>query len=169
MGNEQLETEFGTGDRLISQLERELVRGKANWIADFNESFRDYRVNDITYDVFMRGNTRVKGFLLSRLFSFFLNPNYEVGCYMHSRGGAKKLNKRDARKIIVTTKDSMAANNMKWSWLFLFADDVEEDAKEYLKTVTDRALAVVAVGTETRTIVSSGNFLGRQARKFIKM
>jgi len=150
-------------------LERELVRGKANWIADFNESFRDYRVSDITYDVFIRGNTRVKGFLLSRLFSFFLNPNYEVGCYMHSRGAGKKLNRRDARKIIVTTKDSMAANNMKWSWLFLFADDVEEDAKDYLKTVTDQGLAVVAVGTETRTIVNSGNFLGRQARKFIKV
>jgi len=154
-------------ERLVLKFERELMRGKARWLANFIESFEDFQVNDVTFDIFIRGNTRVKGFLLSRFFSYVLNPNYEVGCYMYA--SERRLNRSIARKILVTAKGSMEANEMRWIWLIMIADQIDSEAKDYVEKVSDQGLAVVAVETDTGLITNSKNFLGRQARKFVKV
>jgi hypothetical protein len=154
-------------ERLVLKLERELMKGKARWLANFNESFENYRVNDVTFDIFIHGNTRVKGFLLSRFFSYMLNPNYEVGCYLYS--SERRLNRSLARKVVLTTKGSMDANQMKWSWLIMIANQIDNDARDLVEKISDQELAVVAVETDTGTITNSKNFLGRQARKFVKV
>jgi hypothetical protein len=151
---------------LAERLEKELLKGKARWLANFNESFENYRVNDVIYHAFIRGNTRVKGFLLSRFFSYILLPNYEVGCYLYS--SETRLNRSVARKIVLTTKGSMDANQMKWSWLIMTANRVDDEAKGLIEKISDQDLAVVAVEADTGTITSSNNFLGRQARKFVR-
>lgn len=150
-----------------SKLERDLMKGKARWLANFIESFENYRVNDVTFDIFIRGNTRVKGFLLSRFFSYILNPNYEVGCYIYAP--ERRLNRSIARKILLTAKGSMDVNEMRWIWLIMIADQIESEAKDYVEKVSDQGLAVVAVETDTGMITNSRNFLGRQARKFVKV
>lgn len=154
-------------ERLVLKLERELMKGKARWLANFNESFENYRVNDVTFDIFMHGNTRVKGFLLSRFFSYMLNPNYEVGCYLYS--SERRLNRSLARKVVLTTKGSMDANQMKWCWLIMIANQIDNDARDLVEKISDQGLAVVAVETDTGMITNSKNFLGRQARKFVKV
>jgi hypothetical protein len=152
---------------LLSKLEKELLKGKARWLANFNESFENYRVNDVTFDIFIQGNTRVKGFLLSRFFSYILLPNYVVGCYMYS--SERRLNRSIARKILLAAKSSMEKNEMKWIWLILICDQIDSEARDYVEKVSDQGLAVVAVETDSRMITSSKNFLGRQARKFFKV
>ena len=159
--------DFSARTKLVSKLEKELMRGKTKWIANFIESFENYRVNDVTFDIFMRGNTRVRGFMLSRLFSFLSNPNYEVGCYMYS--SERRLDKSATRKIVVTTKGSMEANEMRWSWLFIITGQIDGEARQYAEKVSDQGLAVVVVETDTGMVTSNKTFLGRQARKFVKV
>jgi hypothetical protein len=167
MNKQQVGESSAPRTRLALKFEKELMSGKARWLANFNESFENYQVNDVTFDIFIHGNTRVKGFLLSRFFSYILNPNYEVGCFMYS--SESRLNKSVARKVLHTTKGSMDANEMKWCWLIMIADEIDIQAKEYVEAVSDQGLAVLAVETNTGMITNSKNFLGRQARKFVKV
>jgi hypothetical protein len=152
---------------VLLKLEKDLMKGKARWLANFNESFENYRVNDVTFDIFIHGNTRVKGFLLSRFFSYVANPNYEVGCYLYA--SERRLNRNISRKIVLTTKSSMDANEMKWCWLIMIADQIDSEAKDLVEKISDQGLAVVAVESDTGMITNSKNFLGRQARKFVKV
>jgi len=166
--NNQLAAESPSArSALVSKLEKELMKGKARWLANFNESFENYRVNDVTFDIFIHGNTRVKGFLLSRFFSYIANPAYEVGCYLYA--SERRLNRSILRKIVPTTKSSMDANEMKWCWLIMIADQIDNEVKDLIEKISDRGLAAIAVETHTGMITNSKNFLGRQARKFVKV
>jgi hypothetical protein len=51
----------------------------------------------------------------------------------------------------------------------MIADQIDSEAKDYVEKVSDQGLAVVAVESDTGLITNSKNFLGRQARKFVKV
>ncbi len=150
----------------VSKLERELMVSSGRWIANFNESHRGFRLSDIEFDVCIRGNTRVRGFLLSRFFSFFLNPNYEVACFISS-SDAEKLTRKRLHHYLVTLKAWMEQQNVKWSWLFLLVNDLG-DVRSLVEEVDDPSLGIVAVNPDIRESVSSKNYIGRQARRYAK-
>ena len=143
--------------------------GRGRWIADFTESFRDHQVNDVIFDAFVRGNTRSSGFLISRLYSFFLNPNYEVACYLLGVGSDKKIDQKTVRKTILAVKDSMRTNETKWAWLYLLGGSIDPAAAEAVRGFLDQTVGMVCVGTTMREVINNDTFLGRQARKYMKV
>lgn len=153
----------------IGKLEKEMMKGKGRWVADFDESFLKYPVGDVTFDLFISGNTRVKGFILSRLYSFLLNPNYEVGFFAISIGEENDPNPRRLRRWILAVKSCMQKSEMKWAWLVLVGRSPSDSVKKCVQEATDRDVGVAYVDTESRQITSADTYLGRQLKKYVKV
>jgi hypothetical protein len=156
-------------ENTIAGLEKELMKGRGRFVADFNESFRRYRVGDVTFDVFISGNTRMKGFLLSRMFSFFLNPNYEVGFFAISTDRDNEPNPRRLRKWILTVKSCMTKSDMKWAWLALVGESPSDSVKKSVQEATDPAVGVAYIDVDSRQIISAETYLARQLKKYVKI
>jgi len=153
----------------IGKLEKAMMKGKGRWVADFDESFLKYRVGDVTFDLFISGNTRVKGFILSRLYSFLLNPNYEVGFFAISTGEENEPNPRRLRRWILAVKSCMQKSEMKWAWLVLVGRSPSDPVKKFIQEATDPDVGVAYVDTESGQITSADTYLGRQLKKYLKV
>lgn len=153
----------------VARLEKEMMTGRARWVADFNESFRDYRVGDVTFDVFISGNTRVKGFLISRFFSFFLNPNYEVGFFAISTKHENEPNPRRLRKWILAVKSCMKNSEMKWAWLAILGEPPSDSTRKCVQDATDPAVGVAYVDVSSHEVISADTYLGRQLKKYVRV
>ena len=151
------------------RLEKEMMTGQARWVADFNESFLNYRVGDVTFHLFIAGNTRSKGFILSRLFSFLLNPNYEVGFFAISVDEESEPNDRRLRKWILAVKSCMQKHEMKWAWLMLVGRSPSDSTKKCIREAQDRAVGVIYADVNTKQMIAADTYLGRQLRKFVKI
>lgn len=153
----------------LARLEKQMMTGRGRWVADFNESFRDYRVGDVTFDVFISGNTRVKGFIISRLFSFFLNPNYEVGFFAISTDPENEPNPRRLRKWVLAVKSVMTKSEMKWAWLALIGQSPSESASKCVQEATDPVVGVAYIDVTSRQVISADTRLGRQLKKYVRV
>jgi len=153
----------------IAKLEKEMMRGRGRWVADFNESFRAYRVGDVTFDVFISGNTRMKGFLLSRMFSFFLNPNYEVGFLAISTDPQNEPSPRKLRKWMLAVKSGMRKSEMKWAWLTVVGQFSSDSARRCVQEARDPAIGVAYIDVNSRQVISADTYLGRQLKKYVKV
>ena len=77
----------------LLKLERNLMVGSGRWVADFTESFWDYPLGDIVFDMAVTATVRPKGFFLSRVAAWLTTPNYYVACFVYSGDpGLKSLN-----------------------------------------------------------------------------
>jgi len=153
----------------MAKVEKGLMMGRGRWIADFNESFRNFKLQDIEFDIFIRGNTRVRGFLLSRLFSVTVNPNYSVGCFMISTESVRYFNKKLLINALMRIQSYMKDNEMKWSWLFIFANKDNSEMRKHVESIKDQYIGVVLVDVESGDIIHSNSYLGRQARKYVRL
>ena len=145
------------------------MKGRGRWVANFNESFRGYTVGDVIFDVFISGNTREKGFLVSRFFSFFLNPNYEVGFFAIATGPENEPNSRHLRKWILAAKSCMRKSEMKWAWLVLVGATINDSFMKQIQEATDSSLGVAYVDVDSRQVWCSENYLGRQLKRHLRI
>jgi len=144
----------------IGGLERELQRGRTQWVADLNESFRDYQVSGEVFSLLAHGGSRPKGFLLSRLLSFMVMPNYNVCMYVQwlDRSHTKEHVMRLLR-IIETQRDQ---KDIKWSWLLLIGDEPASDSVNHLiLQFGNRDIGLGYVNALTGETSTSPNQLGR--------
>jgi hypothetical protein len=143
----------------IGGLERELQRGRAQWVADLNESFRDYQVSGETFSLLARGGSRPKGFLLSRMLSYLVMPSYKVCMYVQwlDKSRAKEHLMRLLR-VIETQRDQ---KDIKWSWLLLLGDEpAPESGNKVIKQFGNRDIGLGYINTLTGETSTSPNQLG---------
>lgn len=152
----------------MTKVEKNLMMGSGRWIADFNESFRNFKVRDVEFDMFIRGNTRTKGFFLSRLFSATVNPNYSVGCFMVSTESVRHFDRKSLGKALAEIYSYMKDNEMKWSWLLIFTTKNTGEMRKHVENIKDQNIGVVLVDAESGSMVHSNSYLARQAKRFVK-
>jgi hypothetical protein len=143
-------------------LEKEIQRGRTTWVADLNETFRGFQISGEVFPLIARGNTRPKGFLLSRFVAVTIMPNYEVCLYAdvvkNSAGEAKSAIMRLVR-IIETQRDE---KNIKWSWLLLFSsEEPSELVTRFVQDFGNKDVGIGCIDVGTGKIVTSRNQLGR--------
>jgi hypothetical protein len=158
-----------TIEEQITKLEKTLMGGRGRWIADFTESHKNFRVNDIEFDVLIEGNTRMKGFLLSRLFSFLLNPNYSVSCFILSTKSVRKLDQNFLKKALAAIRSYMKKNEIKWSWLFIFSTEKMQNLRNIIQKIDDQTIGIAFVDINSKEIFHSNSYLGKQAKRFVKI
>ena len=161
--------EIGSVPEVLGRIEKVMMKGRGRWVANFDESFREYSVGDVTFDFFISGNTREKGFLVSRFFSFFLNPNYEVGFFAVSAGLENEPNSRRLRKWILAVKSCMRKAEMKWAWLVLVGSTISDSFAKQVQEAVDQAVGIAYVDVDRRQVVCSENYLGRQLKRYLRI
>jgi len=149
----------GIEDYLL-RVERNLFLGAGRWLADFSESFRGFASGGETFDLFVRGWTRPKGFLLSRLFAYFSMPNYKVGLY------AKHVPHDDFS--LETLKKAVMARaaerNTRWTWLVLIrAGGFPDEMVDTVDGFDRPELGISLVNISDEDVDTSSNLLGRKA------
>lgn len=143
-------------------LEKEIQRGRAGWVADLNETFREFQISGEVFPLIARGSTRPKGFLLSRFVAVTIMPNYQVCLYAHgikSIGSEAKSQIARSIRIIETQRDQ---KDFKWSWLLLFsAQEPPELVSRFVEDFGNKDIGIGCIDVSTGKIVTSRNQLGR--------
>jgi hypothetical protein len=154
-------------DDLVSGLEEELMAGGGRWIADFNESERGYRLEDVTFDACLRGDTRIKEFgLFSRAMSFFLLPGYRVACYVTLRDALTRDFLKKCSHIIRRKNET---DGVTWSWLVLIVKETPRDeVVRLIEDFSDKDLGIVLYDSGSASLSSSQNRLGERMRSYVK-
>jgi hypothetical protein len=144
---------------LVGGLERELQRGRARWLADLNETFRDYQVSGEVFPLLARGGTRPKGFLLSRFLAFTVMPNYNACMYAQWVDGSRaKEHVMRLLRIVETQRDQ---KDIKWSWLLLLSNEPPPDSvNKLISEFGNRDIGLGCVNTVTGEMSTSPNQLG---------
>ena len=143
----------------LLRLEENLMTGSARWIADFTESFRDYRIKDEKFDMLVRGSTRPKGFFLSRLFAYFSLPDYLLACFAHSgEVDGKRLD-----GLIQLVREHMREGNLTWSWLVLPQEGAPAlGVKELVRKKEIHEIGIALVDISSGEITTNPSYVGRR-------
>ncbi len=143
-------------------LEKEIQRGRASWVADLNETFREHQISGDVFPLIARGSTRPKGFLLSRFMAVTIMPNYEVCLYAHAIKNAGSEAKSGIMRLIRIIETQRDQKNIKWSWLLLFSDqEPSELVSRFVQDFGNKDVGVGCIDVSTGRIVTSRNQLGR--------
>lgn len=155
-------------DDFILRMEKELMGGRGRFIADFKESFRQFKVRGVEFDAMIRGSTRVKGFFLSRVFSYLVSPNYQVACFILSIDSKKVFRKEEYGRHVAAIKSFMKREEINWTWLYMAGHEPKPRMKRAVERTTDTSTGVVLVDLETREVFHSDSYVGRQAAKYVR-
>jgi len=153
----------------LLNLEKNLMTGNARWVADFTESFRAFKINNVNFDMVVRGNTRGKGFLLSRLFAYTALPNYQVACLVFNPNQFKQFDGQSLNTVLDTVKSYMKKNELKWSWLVIAQKGAFSEAiKNAVSNLAIQEIGVALIDVGSKTITPSQGYLGKAISKYIK-
>jgi len=146
-------------------LEKNLMLGSGQWVADFSESFWDYPSGRVRFDLFLRGNTRSRGFLFSRFLAVFVLPNYRVGCF--ARAGP--LDRGEFWQAVQAAEREAEREGMHWAWLVLVSDPPFSGQVRRAVELFDRpALGVALVELGPNRVVASNSYLGRTMVRHVR-
>lgn len=153
-------------DDYLLKLEKNLIVGAGRWVAEFNESFRNFPAGRQTFDLYVRGGTRPRGLLLSRLFAYFSLPNYNVALYAkHVPDDPVNLG-----ELIKAAEGRAAKHNVKWTWLVLVrSGGFPEKLVKKVESFDKHELGITLVNLAERDVDASENILGRKALSLVRI
>lgn len=152
-------------DGYLLRLEENLMIGSGRWIADFTESFRNHKIKDARFDMFIKGNTRPKGFLLSRLFGYFAMPNYRVACFAY----CQQIEPKDLTSLVKLISSYMEENNFAWSWLVIPKEDrFSNKVRDSINKMGVEKIGIALLDLYNREIECSPSYLGKRMKEHVK-
>jgi len=99
----------------LVKLEDNLMLGSGRWVADFNESFWQYPMGDLVFDMVITAKVRPKGFFLSKVAAWLIIPNYHVACFAYSKDPELKR----LHEILTTISKFLREEELAWAWLVI--------------------------------------------------
>jgi len=154
---------FMAEDELLL-IEKELTVGGGKWIADFTESFRNFKVKDLKFDLFATGRTRVKGFFLSRIASHLICPDYYVGCFVF-KAKKESVNRNILSEMLDAIRGYMKKKELKWTWLIVLQRGYAEPFKNFVESMTNYDVGILLYDTSSKEL-SYNSPLGKQMAKY---
>lgn len=149
----------------INKLENQLFIGRGKWVAEFNESFVNYPLDNFVFPLFIRGQTRSKGFLLSRIFAYFAMPNYLVSCFVHS----PNIKREDLKRSIKTISKMMKKNNIRWSWLVIPKEsEFDPKIKEFVENNDSSNVGIALINLISKHIITNKSLIGKKIKTILK-
>jgi hypothetical protein len=148
--------------RALDGLEKEIHRGRAYWIADLHETFRDYPIAGIVFPLLARGSTRPKGFVLSKILAVTVMPNYNVCMYGDQINSSEPDLRGKILRLVRVIETQRDKENIKWSWLVLLGeDDPPENVIKLVNEFGNKDVGIAFVNIRSGSVIASPNQLGR--------
>lgn len=151
----------------LDNFESGLIGGQARWIADLREFFRNYKIRETTFDLYARGGTRNRGFMMSRFFAWSALPDYNVALLcVNSESNRASLTPERLRKMIDDAIYHVRVEELKWAWLVVLLDAPVPTWGASLVSRYDRQeLGLSLASTRTGQLIVSANQVGQSIRK----
>lgn len=146
----------------VSLLERDLIGGRARWMADLTEFFRNHRIGDTLFDLYAKGRTRNRGLFISRFFAWTALPDYGVSllCIDVARIGG--LNSEKLRKTMDDALHLAKEDDLKWIWLvILFPRELPGWAVSFVERYDRKELGMAIASLFSGQVVVSNNQVGK--------
>ncbi len=149
----------------LLRLEDDLMTGSGRWAADFTESFWELLVGDDVFDMVILGNTRPRGFLLSRFFAWIALPNYRVACFAYSDDPELKRLSPSLKAIAeYREKEEMA-----WAWLVIVNEGpFSKRAQALVERDDTKEIGITLVDLASQEITASKSYIGRRMAHIAK-
>jgi hypothetical protein len=148
----------------LVKLEHNLMVGGGRWVADFNESFWEYPLGDLVFDMFIRAKVRPSGFTLSRWVAWLNIPNYYVACFAQSKHPELKHLYEMRRTISKFLEEEEFA----WAWLVIpHEGSFSRKARSMVENDESREIGIALVDLSSQEIVTASSHWGRRMSKFI--
>ena len=157
-------------DSVADVLERDILYGRARWVADLNETFRNHPVEGHIFDLYARGQTRTKGFLLSKFFAWTVLPNYKVSLYAKAVRDQANFLRGSLAELLQLISKNMERSDLKWAWLvLLFEGDPPVRISTLIEEYNKNDIGIASVNTYSGSVLTSNNLLGRALVKHMKL
>ncbi|NIN64930.1 MAG: hypothetical protein GTO63_09555 [Anaerolineae bacterium] len=149
----------------LLKLEDNLMVGGGRWVADFNESFWDYPMGDLVFDMFITATVRPKGVFLSRVAAWLTTPNYYVACFAYSKDpGLKRLH-----EVLTTISKFLKDEEFAWAWLVIPHEGTfSTKARAIAESHDSREIGLALVDLDSQEIISGPSYWARKMTRFIK-
>jgi len=152
-------------DFVENMVEEQLAKGSLRWLANFNEIRRDYTIGDVVFPVYATGSLREKGFFLSRIYSAFVTPRYNINFLLYT---GQETDPKFLRKIILSFKSKFGEDD----WVFLGlvqSQPFQKNLKDTLTGITEKTIGVAAFSLASKEKIFSDNVLGKGLAKQLKL
>jgi hypothetical protein len=149
----------------LVKLEDNLIVGSGKWVADFNESFWEYPMGDLVFDMFITAKVRPKGFFLSKVAAWLTTPNYYVACFAYSKDpGLKRLH-----EILTTISRFLKEEEFAWAWLVIpHEGEFSRKARMMVEHTDVREIGIALVDLNSQEIINSASYWSQRMPRFIK-
>jgi hypothetical protein len=155
---------------LFDGLEMEIHRGRAGWVADLNETFREHQVLGETFQLVARGTTRPRGFLLSRFVAMTIMPNYKVCLYAHDLRNHERMQRSHLMRLIRIIESQRDQKDIKWSWLLLFHNqELPISLTRVIEEFREKDVGIGSIDVGGGKLITSPNQLGRSLARQMRM
>ena len=149
----------------LLRLEDNLMLGGGKWVADFNESFWEYPLGDLVFDMFITATVRHKGFFLSKFVGWLTTPNYHVACFAYSKDPELKR----LHEILTTISRLLKKEDLAWAWLVIpHEGSFSRKAKAMVERNDNREIGIALVDLSSQEIVNARSHWGQRMSRFIK-
>jgi len=153
----------------LEKLEHELIEGKARWLAEFNESFRNVRLLHLDFDMVVEGSTRGRsGYLFSAILSRTMLPAYAASCFVKSLGGDNSFDAAELDKYVTGLQLYIKDKEAKWSFLILVhSGNALRTLRERIQSINNDAIGVALVNIVTMEVLHNSSLIGRSAERIL--
>ena len=149
----------------LVRLEDNLMLGSARWTADFTESFWEYPMGDVVFDMFVTATVRPKGFFLSKVAAWLTTPNYYVACFAYSQDPELK----QLHPVLNTIATFLKQQEFAWAWLVVPQEGpFSRKAKSKVQSTTLREIGIALVDLSSQEVVNSESHVGRRLVKIVR-
>ncbi len=143
-------------------LEEKLIRGGAVWIATFKDFYRNYRIGDKKFLLYAEGDTYVKGFFLSRIFSFFVSPRRKAYFFVDH---VEKTTDAYISRIMDICSDVGEEDDYIMVSILTNEEDVKGSIRRKLEGMKGGNIGISIISLSSGKRYYSNNFLGRALRR----
>jgi hypothetical protein len=153
----------------LEKLEHELIEGKARWLAEFNESFRNVRLLHLDFDMVVEGSTRGKsGYLFSAILSRTMLPAYAASCFVKTLRGDNSFDAPELDKYVSGLQQYVRDKEAKWSFLIVVhSGNAPRALRERIQSLNSEAIGVALVDVTTMEILHNSSLIGRSAERIL--
>jgi hypothetical protein len=150
----------------LLKLEDNLMVGGGRWFADFNESFWEYPLGDLDFDMFITATTRPKKTLfLSRVAAWLILPNYDVACFAYSKDPELKR----LHEVLTTISRFLKEEKFAWAWLVIpHEGSFSRKARAMVESNDNREIGIALVDLSSEEVISAASYLGGRMSRVIK-
>ncbi len=139
-------------DEYVNMVEKK-IRKRGNTISTWYSTMRQEKIGREKAELLVRGNMRVKGFLLSRAWGW-TTPDWETLAVVFCNKGEEKPSVEQVKSLITSTESYMSKNNIKWSWLVWVTNaGFDDEVRTFARTLMKKEIGIMLVDLPTKAFV----------------